>query len=128
MISNDVVKIYSEADILLEQRIQGVYHSDTHVGLLFYDLTGEHKYRLDVYDASGEKVISHEFDKNFKDIIIQNEQIMIYNEAGCQVVGLNGNIKYQGTFEGRVHYVVATDSPRKFMVVMNTGFSALEFE
>lgn len=121
-------KPVSKADILMERQIQGVYYSDTHVGLLFYDHTGVNKYCLDVYNSSGEKVVSHAFDMNFKDIIIRNDQIVIYNEAECEVVGLNGKVKYKGTFEGRVHYVVATDSPRKFLVVINNGLATLEFE
>ncbi|MBO4988166.1 MAG: hypothetical protein J6C63_04910 [Lachnospiraceae bacterium] len=121
-------KPVSKADILLDRQVQGVYYSDTHVGLLFYDHTGENKYSLDVYNTAGEKVVSHGFDMNFKDIIIRNDQIMIYNESECQVVGLNGKEKYKGTFEGRVHYVVATDVPRKFLVIINNGLATLEFE
>lgn len=121
-------KPVSNADILLDRQVQGVYYSDTHVGLLFYDHTGVNKYCLDVYNAEGQKVLSHAFDMNFKDIIIRNDQIMIYNEAECEVVGLNGKEKYKGTFEGRVHYVVATDSPRKFLIVINNGLATLEFE
>ena len=121
-------KPVSNADILLDQEIQGVYYSDSHVGLLFYDQTGMNKYRLDVYNTSGEKVLEYAFDMNFKDILIRNDQIMIYNESECIVVGLNGNMKYSGMFEGKVHYVAATDSPRKFVVVINNGLAALEFD
>ena len=121
-------KPVSTADILLDQQIQGVYYSDTHVGLLFYDQTGVNKYRLDVYNVSGEKVTSYAFDMNFKDILLRNDQIMIYNESLCTVVNLNGKVKYEGTFEGRVRYMVATDSPRKFLVVINNGLAVLEFE
>jgi len=121
-------KPVSNADILLDRQIQGVYYSNTHVGLLFYDQTGENKYCLDVYNVSGEKVLSYAFDRNFKDILIRNDQIIIYNESGCEVVGLNGKIKFEGSFEGRVHYVVATDSPRKFLIVLNDGLAVLEFE
>lgn len=121
-------KPVSNADILLSEEIQGVYYSDTHVGLLFYDQTGMNKYRLDVYNTSGEKVTSYAFDMNFKDILIRNDQIMIYNESECVVVGLNGNLKYSGMFEGKVHYAVATGSPRKFLVVINNGLATLEFD
>ena len=121
-------KPVSNADVLLNQQIQGVYYSDTQVGLLFYDQTGMNKYRLDVYDISGEKVLSYAFDMNFKDILIRNNQIMIYNEMECKVIGLNGNVKYEGTFEGKVHYIVATDSPRKFLTVIDNRLAVLEFE
>lgn len=121
-------KPVSNADILLGEEIQGVYYSDTHVGLLFYDQTGMNKHRLDVYDTTGTKVMSYAFDMNFKDILIRNNQVMIYNESECVIVGLNGKEKYSGMFEGKVHYVVPTDSPRKFLVVINNGLATLEFD
>lgn len=120
-------KPVSSADILLNGEIQGVYYSNTHVGLLFYDQTGENKYRLDVYDASGKKDMSHGFDMDFKDILIRNDQIMIYNEAQCIVVGLNGTVKYTGTFENKVHFAAATDSPRKYILIMTDGLATMEF-
>ncbi len=120
-------KPVSSADILLDVEIQGVYYSDTHVGLLFYDQTGEYKYRIAVYDTSGKKVMSYGFDMDFKDIIIRNDQIMIYNESKCIVVGLNEKLKYSGTFEDRVHFAAATDSPRKFVLITNEGLATMEF-
>lgn len=120
-------KPVSNADILLDVEIQGVYYSDSHVGLLFYDQTGEYKYRINVYDTTGKKVMSYGFDMDFKDILIRNNQIMIYNESKCMVVGLNEKIKYAGTFEDHVHYVAATDSPRKFVLIMNDGLATMEF-
>ena len=121
-------KPVSNADILLGEEIQGVYYSDTHVGLLFYDQTGMNKHRLDIYDTTGTKVMSYAFDMNFKDILIRNNQVLIYNESECVIVGLNGKEKYSGMFEGKVHYVVPTDSPRKFLVVINNGLATLEFD
>lgn len=120
-------KPVSSADILLNGEIQGVYYSKTQVGLLFYDQTGENKYRLDVYDASGNKELNYGFDMDFKDILIRNDQIMIYNEAQCIVVGLNGKEKYTGTFENKVHFAAATDSPRKYLLVMKDGLATMEF-
>ena len=52
---------------------------------------------------------------------------MIYNESKCIVAGLNGKLKYSGTFEDRVHYAAATDSPRKFVLIMNEGLATMEF-
>lgn len=120
-------KPVSVADILLDVEIQGVYYSDTHVGLLFYDQTGEHKYCIDVYDASGKKVMSYGFDMDFKDILIHNDQIMIYNESKCMIVGLNGKLKYSGNFEERVHFAAPTDSPRKFVLIIEDGLATMEF-
>lgn len=120
-------KPVSTADILLDTEIQSVYYSDSHVGLLFYDQTGENKYRINVYDTSGKKVMSYGFDMDFKDILIRNDQIMIYNESKCMVVGLNEKLKYAGTFQDRVHFIAPTNSPRKFVLIMNEGLATMEF-
>lgn len=120
-------KPVSSADILLDVEIQGVYYSDTHVGILFYDQTGEYKYRMYVYDTSGKKVLDYGFDMDFKDILIRNDQIMIYNESKCMVVGLNGKQKYEGIFEDRVHFAAPTSSPRKFILILNDGLATMEF-
>ena len=120
-------KPVSTADILLDTEIQSVYYSDSHVGLLFYDQTGENKYRINVYDTSGKKVMSYGFDMDFKDILIRNDQIMIYNESKCMVVGLNEKLKYTGNFQDRVHFIAPTDSPRKFVIIMNEGLATMEF-
>lgn len=120
-------KPVSSADILLDGEIQGVYYSDSHVGLLFYDQSGVSKYRLDVYDTSGKKTFSYGFDMDFKDILIQNGQVMIYNESQCTVVGLNEKVKYSGTFESKVNFVASTESPRKFILITEDGLATLEF-
>lgn len=120
-------KPVSSADILLDSEIQGVYYSNTHVGLLFYDQSGVSKYRLDVYDTDGKKVMSYEFDMDFKDILIRNGQVMIYNESQCTIVGLNEKVKYSGSFEDKVSFVAATDSPRKFILITEDGLATLEF-
>ena len=80
-----------------------------------------------MYDTTGKKVMSYGFDMDFKDILIRNNQIMIYNESKCMVVGLNEKLKYAGTFEDRVHFAAATDSPRKFVLIMNDGLATMEF-
>lgn len=120
-------KPVSTADILLNGEIQGVYYSDDYVGLLFYDQTGAHKYCIDLYNTKGEKVTGYGFDMDFKDILIGNNQIMIYNESQCMVVGVNGKLKYDGNFEEKVYFAATTDSPRKFLLVMEDGMATMEF-
>lgn len=117
----------SSFDLLFEEEIQGVYYGDRYVGLVFYDRTGAHKYRLDVYNSSGAKQVTYGFDMDFKDIIIANEQILIYNDAQCKIVGSNGKEKYAGTFSEKVFYMSKTDSPRRFMVVRDNSIEVMEF-
>lgn len=121
-------KPVSTADILLQEEIQGVYYGDDSVGLVFYDQTGEHKYRLDVYGSTGAKQFSYLIDIDFKDIIIANRQVLIYNDLQCVAVSGAGKEKFSGTFPEKVYYVGKTDSLRNYIIVTEDKIGTLEFK
>lgn len=120
-------KPVGKADVLLNEEIQSVYYGDGKVALVFYDTSGEGKYRMDVYTPDGKKQLSKIFDMDFKDIIIRNNQIMIYNEQQCCLYKMNGKVKYEGVFDGMAMYMMATDSPRKFILLEEDSLKTIEF-
>ena len=61
----------SVADVLLNEEIQSVFYNNSHIGLVFLDTTGNGKYRLDVYNTSGQVETSLYFDIDYKDIIFR---------------------------------------------------------
>lgn len=121
-------KPVSTADVLLNEEIQGVYHGDGKVALIFYDKTGEGKYRMDVYATDGKKQVSIIFDMDFKDIILRNDQIFLYNEQQCCIYNMKGKMKYEGFFEGTASFVMATDSARKFAVIEDDSIKMVELK
>lgn len=118
----------STSDSLVSEQIVGVYYGDTDVALVFFDNTGEHKYRVDLYEKSGRKAMSYAFDIDFKDILVSNSQVMIYNEAKCIIVSSEGKEKYNGDFEQEVQYVASTDSPKKYLLVSQNSLDMVRFE
>ena len=116
------------ADILLQENIQGVYYGGQYVGLVFYDTTGQCKYRIDVYNTQGNLIMSHQFDMDYKDIVIKNDQITIYNESQCSLININGKEKFTGKFDENIIYMAPTDSPRKFVVLKDATLDILEFK
>lgn len=121
-------KPVSVSDVLLKENIIGAYYGDSNVGLLFYDITGEKKYRLDLYEKSGKLSMSYSFDIDFKDILIHNGQVMIYNESDCVVVNSDGDEKFIGQFEDSVLYISTTNSNKKYIAVTKTAIETLSFE
>ena len=121
-------KPISNADILLQEEIQAVYYGEDCIGLVFYDQSGEHKYRLDVYGCRGEKLFSYLIDMDFKDIILANRQAFIYNDLQCVVVSETGKEKFAAAFPERIYYAGKTDSLRKYIVVTEGKIGTLEFK
>lgn len=121
-------KPVSSSDTMINENIVGAYYGDTGIGLVFYDTSGENKYRLDLYDTSGKKQMSYAFDIDFKDILIHRGQIFIYNEDQCIVLDSNGKEKYSGFFENKVLNISTTDSNKRYIAVTRTSIETIDFE
>ncbi len=121
-------KPVSSSDTLISENIVGAYCGDTDIGLVFYDTSGEHKYRLDLYNTAGKKTMSYSYDIDFKDILIHKGQVFIYNEDQCIVLDDNGKEKYTGLFADKVLNVSTTDSNKKYIAVTKTAIETLSFE
>lgn len=121
-------KPVSVSDVLLSENVVGVYTGTGNAGLLFYDNTGEKKYRLDLYEKSGKLSMSYAFDMDFKDILINNGQVMIYNEKQCCVVNNEGTEKFIGDFEDDVLYLSTTESNKRYIAVTKNAIETLSFE
>ncbi|MBQ0027846.1 MAG: hypothetical protein KBS96_04515 [Lachnospiraceae bacterium] len=121
-------KPVSVSDVLLNENIVGTYYGDGNMGLLFYDITGEKKYRLDLYEKTGKLCMSYAFDMDFKDILIHNGQVMIYNESNCILISSDGKEKFTGQFEDSVLYLSNTTSNKKYIAVTKDAIETLTFE
>lgn len=134
-LADDRILFYSGAkqpksvkDVLLNEKIVGVYKGYSTVGLVFYDISGEKKYRIDVYNKSGDLEFSYRFNMDFKDVVIRDEIILIYNESECVVVNNDGKEKYEGLFEEPVKYIGTTNSAKKFFFVKENTIETVRFE
>lgn len=115
-------------DIIINERIVGVYSGSSMVGLVFYDTSGEKKYRMDLYNKSGEKVCSYRFNMDYKDILLCSNQVIIYNESQCAIVGQDGKEKFNGLFEEPVKYIALTESSNKYIFVKENTLETVKFE
>ena len=116
------------ASSLLEEEIQSVYYNENYVGLVFHDQTGTAAYRLDVYNASGSKVLSQFFDIEYSNIIFHKDQIIIYSDLECQICNMKGVDKYLGTFDKTTSLLIPTSSLYKYLAVTNDSLDLLELK
>lgn len=118
----------SVKDNLLSEKVVGIYNGQTSVGLVFYDASGEKKYRIDVYNKSGDIEYTYRFNMDFKDIVVKDEQILIYNESECIIVNNDGKEKFQGEFEEPVKFIGTTDSSKKYLFITENALEMVKFE
>ena len=118
----------STKDVLFTDNIIGVYHGSSQVCLVCYDTSGENKYRLDIYDTKGRLTGTYCYSMDFKDILVGNGVVLIYNEGQCIVVDSNGNEKYNDFFEEQVQFIATTSSDKKYLFVKERSLDTVRFE
>lgn len=107
----------STKEIILSDEMRAVFYSSKYVGLVFLNITGDTKYRLDVYNTSGDLVHTFEFDQEYKQILFHDDFVYIYNESQCMIYQVKGKLKFEGQFDIAVQLLLPTTARDKLVLV-----------
>lgn len=115
-------------EYLYSQEVQSVFFSDKYVGLVFISDKEEHRYRMDVYNASAEKVGSYYFDIDYTDIFFGQDNFTVYNETECIIMNFEGIEKYNGYFSKAVNLMIPTGTAYKYLLVTDTSIDTIQLK
>lgn len=121
-------KPVSKFEILLEDEVRSVYNNEKYVALVTYDTTGSHKYTINVYDSNGERQLSQGFDLEYRNIVLEGENIYIYGETECCIYSMAGVEKYAGTMNGSISLLIPGDSVNRFTLVSQESIDTIELK
>ena len=121
-------KPVSKSETLLEDEVQAVYHNEDYVALIFYDVTGEHKYVMRVFDSNGTLRLSKGFDLEYKSVVIENDVFYVYSDSECMIFNIFGTEKYKGTVDDTISLLIPGDSVNKMTVVSTNSIINLQLE
>lgn len=114
----------NSGNIMLQENIQAVFTGDNCIGLLYYDNSGEHRYRLDIYGANKLKSQIY-FDEEYSDIFFANGMVVIYNAIQALVYSQTGNLKFEGMFSEGVRLMIPTSSYTRYTVVHDNSIETI---
>lgn len=116
------------ANIMIDKEIQSVFFNENHVGLVFYNMTGETTYSLELYDPSGKKEQTINFNQEYKEILLRTEGIIIYNDEECVIFDWEGKKKYEGAFKERIECIIPTGNIARYTVVTSDSIQMIELQ
>ncbi len=111
-----------------ETEIRGVYYSENYVGVTFCNTSGEKRYRLEIYNKSGERVRTQEFDLDYTDILFDRDTYIIYNGEECMVMTMGGVEKYNGTFKKAVSLMVPGSTGYRYTLVTQDSLDTIQMK
>ncbi|MCR4587809.1 MAG: DUF5711 family protein [Lachnospiraceae bacterium] len=109
-----------KSETMIQNEIQSVHYGTSMVGVVTPDTSGAHRYILTIYDTSGETVLEEGLDMEYKDILIQDTYVVVYNDTDCLIYSLKGIKKYEGQLGGDVSLLIPGRDAGHFTVVTQT--------
>lgn len=115
-------------DTMISDEIQSVFYDENHVGLVFFNPTGETAYRMDVYDTNAKKVCEIAFDINYTDIVFDTAGVIIRNDSECLIYDWDNRLKFSGNFEGRILCFIPMGKISRYTLVTDNGIELIELK
>ena len=84
-----------QKEIMLDQEIQSVFHSDRYIGfiLLNQEKSG---YELRLYSRLGEQVLSREISGKYSNVKIDGSEVIMFDGSRCCIITASGIVKFEG--------------------------------
>ncbi|MFI3176818.1 MAG: DUF5711 family protein [Eubacteriales bacterium] len=114
------------AETLINEEIQSVAYSDEYIGLLFYSNDSSVKYNLSLYNTKASLVGNIQFDDYYSEILIQDDQVIIYSENQLSIYRIDGQLIYEEQMGTQISKVLCTSKRNQFIIIYETGMEIIE--
>lgn len=104
-------------EVTIEEEVQSIYYNEKHVALVFHNTSSDEKYRVELYDLNGKQECSFLTDIEYKEILITENDLIVYNESSVEMYNTKGDEKYRGSFGENISAIMPLESRGKFIVV-----------
>ena len=115
-------------DTLISEEIQSVFYDENHVGLVFFNSTGETTYRMEIYDTNAKKTGEIAFDTEYTDIVFDTASIIIRNDKECVIYDWDNRLKFEGTFTERILCFLSMGSISRYTIVTDQEIQTIELQ
>lgn len=128
---NDKIEVFTGKQIpelayelQLEEEIVRIGYDSQHIGVMVKNTQDSGKYRLDIYDLKGKKIFSQGIDRDYTQLQISGDTILLYNDGECCIYNVQGVLKFQKSLSktilsmavlGNNHYMVVTEDEIEIM-------------
>jgi len=102
---------------MLPGEVRSVIRGRNHIGLVYYDDSGESRYLMQLYNRKGQHDGQVRFDVEYSDIVITENRVLVYNATSCAIYTMDGHLKYKGDFDTPVRLMMPTSSTSRYLLV-----------
>ena len=109
------------ARVKLKTEVQSVAYNEELVAVLLRKDNAT-DYQLNIYNTKGKLLSSVNVDKEYENMKIAGEQVILYDGQTCNIYMKNGVQKYEGNIDQKIMEIFALGGLNKYMVINASGF------
>lgn len=109
------------ASVTLKKEIQSIAYSNRLVAVVLKseEATG---YKLHIYNTDGEEISSVDVGREYTNIKVVEEQVILFDAEMCSIYMKNGVHKYEGKMDESIMEIFPLAGLNKYMVINASGF------
>lgn len=116
------------ADVNLENKIDKVFYNSSYVGLYYNSYGDKGEHRIDVYNLSGDVVMSKTFSDDFTNIMLTNAGVMMYNKTKCLIYDMDGNQKFSYDFDSEIVDILPLSGEDRYIYITATKIQQIKLK
>ncbi len=113
------------ASVEFDEEILSCFHNEDRIGFLFKGSTEEYRYRMELYNYSGSRKASRDIDAEYEKIKMQNGQILMYSDAGCDIYTSSGRKRFSTAYEKEITDIFYFSEFRRYLIVTRDSFDKI---
>lgn len=115
-------------EMSVEKQILSVFNNEEYIGLVYEGEEGQLPFYLEVYDSSGNLVLSQQFELEYTDILFHKDLAIIYNANECEIYNMQGLKKFEGNFKESAITLIPTVNKTRFLLVSGDGMEEIQLK
>lgn len=104
-------------EIEIEDNIKSIYYSRSYIGLVFENADSKVKYRIELYDLEGNKILTLNFNQEYRDIIIRDKEFILVGETDFRVYKMTGLRKFEYKAQKPILNIIPEESLNKYVII-----------
>ena len=102
--------------ILVDEEIQSIFHSDDYVGIIVKNISRDFVYRMEIYSKNGKLVMKKDFTYDYNEIAIDGNLVILNNQTSCQIYNMAGVLKLNTSFDFTISKIRQGNSPNTLLL------------
>lgn len=113
------------ASVEFEEEIISSFHDEDRIGFLFRSTEEGYGYRMELYNYHGKRKASRDINANFDEVKMENGQILMYSDRGCDIFTSSGRKRFSSAYEKTIEDIFYFSEFRKYLVITEDSFDRI---